>query len=49
MLYLLILVPKYGGKIWHQYGCGGGRHPWKDHTYQGDVHVPPVELAHVRL
>ena len=21
--------------------CGRGRHPWEDHTYQGDVHVPP--------
>ena len=24
LLYLLILVPKYGGEIWHPYECGGG-------------------------
>ena len=39
-LYLLILVPNYGGKIW--YHCGHWlKHPWEDNTYQM-MCVPPL-------
>ena len=48
-IYLPILVSKYGGKIWCQYGLGEGRHPWEDHTYQGDVCAPWWGAAHEGL
>ena len=48
MLYLPILVPNYVEKFGTM-DVGRERHPWKDHTYQGDVDVLPFGVAHVGL
>ena len=32
---------KYGREIWHQYEHGEGADILEDHTYQGDIQVPP--------
>ena len=41
MVYLQLLVSKYGGKCSTNIEVGERwRHPWEDHTYQADVHVP---------
>ena len=53
MLYLLAFGTKYGGKFGTNMEVEGeqwGRHPWEEHTYQGDVCAPlmgtlgPIEM-----
>ena len=41
-VYLPILVSKYGGKLTPIWIWAMGRYLLKDHTYQGDVHVPHI-------